>query len=257
MRQLFFVVILMLGAPLLAQGGYSFAGVGGGAIPDGQSATPEVSPGTPLAITFNVSGVVGTMNSIALVIDMNHTYVGDLRVALYAPGGSPSTSVFWRAGAVTSTDFGFPAQLSGVYTFSDLNGTADFWATAQAAGSGTMPSTTATYLAEIAGGNNQLMVTTFASLSPAQINGSWTLLIQDVTQGDTGSVASAGLVIGTISAGTGDSGDGEDDSACSTSERPGVTTVWPLLLLVPLILLRVFQHGARGGQRTRCPKQQV
>lgn len=233
MRALLVLAFALAATSASAQGGFAFIGTGGGAIPDGQNATPEASPGTPVAISFNVVGVTGPITSIALVIDINHTYVGDLNVALYAPGGSPSVPVFWRVGAASSTDLGFPADLNGVYTFSDLTGTANFWNAAQTAGAGVIPAGGSDYLAETpggqaGGGTSQQMSPTFSGMSSAQINGTWMLIVQDVTLGDTGSLNGASLIIGTSGGGRGGDDGGSDDGSCSTGTgSPG--TLWLLL----------------------------
>ena len=191
------VAALTLLSPLSAAV-YLMLGAGGGSIPDGLDATPEVSPGAKITVTFSLTGATENIVAVAMEIIVDHTYLGDLSVILDAPGGAASVSVFSRTGALTSSAPGYDMQLNGAYIFDDT-GTGDFWAAASA-NNGTLISDAPMYLASAAGGvagggAAQQMGAAFASLTPAQINGTWSLSFQDATLGNTGTVTGATLFI--------------------------------------------------------------
>ncbi|MBV9957985.1 MAG: VCBS repeat-containing protein [Acidobacteria bacterium] len=174
----------------------TFPGTGVGAIPDSPGGTPPVY-GTPLVISFNVTGVNAPLTSVALSMTLTHSWVGDLDVVLRAPGaGSQGHVIFSRVGALTATSFGSSSDLNGTYTFTDTASGTNFWTAAAATpvppGSyrTTAPGPVATSPAPVTSLN-----TTFGGLTPAQANGTWTLTIRDGGGGDTGSVTAAALIV--------------------------------------------------------------
>lgn len=241
----YLILFLVFCSPLSA-GVYSFTGVGGGAIPDGTDPTPEVAPGTPLAFIFNVSGVTGTITSVALVMTINHTWSGDVCVAL----GSPTTvsPIFCRPGAATSSDYGYEAELAGVYTFSDGTNS-NFWNMALAAGTGTIPTgndyNASTPGGQSGGGVSVDIASYFSGLSDAEKNGVWTLLIQDATQGDTGTATFASIIISTTTGGGGGGGGGDDDDdgGCVTGSQSSSGAV---------LILGAFLYAVRRRRRRAC-----
>jgi hypothetical protein len=81
----------------------TFAGTGTGSIPDGPSGCGNYT-GTPLDVTFNVTGLTGTVGNVAVQFNASHTYVGDLRAVLVAPGGNPSHIIFSQTGQQLQED---------------------------------------------------------------------------------------------------------------------------------------------------------
>ena len=164
----------------------TFPGAGLGAIPDN-------APAAGLDTTFAVSGITAGIADLNLSFTATHTWVGDISVTLIAPGGSPSASLFVRPN-FAGTGFGSSSDLGGTYVFVDpatLPAPADFWVAAA-----TNPVAPGTYFTSSA---NSAAATplnaVFAGLSPAQINGTWTLSFTDSGSGDTGSVSATQMVI--------------------------------------------------------------
>lgn len=62
----------------------TFQGTGTGPIPDAPGDGPR-NYGTPLNISFNVSGVSGGVGSVEIDFNASHTFVGDLKVTLISP----------------------------------------------------------------------------------------------------------------------------------------------------------------------------
>lgn len=110
---------------LLASHALEFDGSGTGALPDGtvggggDSVCDATTLGAPLVVRFGVRGLADDVRSVGLRITFApvHTYVGDLRVRLAAPGGGPAASIFGDTGAGASGDDGSDAQ--GQYQFAD------------------------------------------------------------------------------------------------------------------------------------------
>jgi hypothetical protein len=98
----------------------TFAGTGTGDIPDDGPADPNchTTVGTPLNVTFAVTGVAGTLSNVAVSFTGTHTFVGDVTTTLIAPNGA-SHIIFSRTGATTATGIGDGSDLNGTYGFSD------------------------------------------------------------------------------------------------------------------------------------------
>ena len=83
---------LLVGASCLIPGvvrAQVFSGSGTGAIADGGQV--NVGPadwGTPLNVTFNVSGLSDAFASMSLSVTMDHAWIGDLDVRLFKPGSN-------------------------------------------------------------------------------------------------------------------------------------------------------------------------
>ena len=180
----------------------SFTGTGTGAIPDGPGAAGTF--GTPLDVAFAVSGMTGPLTNVSLNFTATHTWVGDLDVVLAPPGVTPgnpgSFVIFSRVGATTAGSFGDSSNVDGTYTFENA-ATENIWTVATAGTCGSTCIVTAQpYRTVVAGPTaNPAAVTdlnaAFASLTTAQINGTWTLRFRDGGSGDTGSVTAATLVL--------------------------------------------------------------
>ncbi|HEX6831981.1 MAG TPA: proprotein convertase P-domain-containing protein [Rudaea sp.] len=169
----------------------TFTGTGVGAIPDGASTAVcnITSIGTPLAITFNVSGLTTPIENVGVEIELTHSSVGDLHAVLVAPNDAKVT-LFGDTGQPAASG---AANVSGPYFFAD-NQTGNWWSAAAANGSGTIPAGGYRSSGEATSAYTSFN-TTFKDMAPAQANGTWVLKIADDCNGDVGSVTSAELRI--------------------------------------------------------------
>ncbi len=191
----------------------TFAGTGFGAIPDNL-------PGTPLNVTFTVSGITGAPTNVEVSHTYSpiHTWVGDVNAFLIAPNGT-SFVIYGRTGQ-TGASAGDSSDLSGPYNFKDSAAGVNWWTAANTAGAAVVVPpgdyrTTAT-------GPQPVITTspvtnlTAAFSGVANPNGTWTLRFTDNAAGDTGSISAATLTIvgaatPTIKANTDFDGDGKTD----------------------------------------------
>ncbi len=167
-----------------------FPGTGVGAIPD--SATGPQVPGTPLNITFAVTGIASAPSNVEVSMTATHTWVGDLKATLIAPNGA-SFTVFGYTGATSATSFGSSSDLSGTYNFKDSAAGTNWWTAAAATPVpiGDYRTTVSGPVASPAGVTN--LTAAFAAIPTS--NGTWTLRITDGGAGDTGSVSAANLTL--------------------------------------------------------------
>lgn len=182
----------------------TFAGSGVGAIPDGVSATCP-APGSPLNITFNVSGMIASLTDIrvSMTFSPEHTFGGDVAATLIPPTGGGFT-LFSRIGSSPTSNLGNSANLSGTYVFVDPSiSTNNIWTAAATARDQGAPVLQGTY-ATIGAGPSSSSTTTppltqflasFSSLTPAQLNGTWTLQVTDACEIDTGTISAASLTL--------------------------------------------------------------
>ncbi len=194
-------VTLGLGVALIAPSlvlAQTFPGAGLGAIPDN-------APAAGLDTTFAVSGIAAGIADLQVSITFSpaHTWAGDVTATLIAPGGSPSFPLFGRIGSTTAGGVGDSSDLAGPYLFVDpaVGGSANIW-TAAGAVAGPAPIAAGTYFTTPVGGAGAVnppaataLNAAFAALTPAQINGTWTLNFTDSATGDTGSVSATQLII--------------------------------------------------------------
>lgn len=167
-----------------------FSGTGGGAIPDNNA--------SGVVVNFQVNGLTGPVRTVAVVVDLQHSFAGDLTVQLVSPNGLARLNLFGRVGASATNNFGDSSNLSGIYPFTD-SATSDLWATAQGLpNTGVIPSGAAfrTSVAGVpgrglAGGCSSFLSLAFGGLSAAQANGTWTLRVTDNNPDDTGVVTAA------------------------------------------------------------------
>ena len=152
----------------------------------------------PRVMSFPVSGITSNLTAASVNMNLGHSFVGDLSATLAAPGGAPSLVIYRFTGATTATGFGFAADLiaANLYNFADTAATN--WWTAAAA-----PLLRREIIARRCRAApavpNPAPVTsldaTFAGLTPAQANGTWTLTFLDCAGADTGSVTAANLTL--------------------------------------------------------------
>jgi hypothetical protein len=187
-------------------GGTSFPGTGTGAIPDGNVGTPPQF-GDPLNVTFNVSGITEPMTDLSVDFTTTHTWAGDVDAVLIAPGGSPTLALVSRIGVTVAGSFGDSSNYDGTYNFTDAAAGTNLWtiATNPACGQDCIL-TAGSYRTTAVGQIGQTnpppvtsLMTTFGGLTPAQINGTWTLRFRDGGNEDTGEVTAANLTITAIS----------------------------------------------------------
>lgn len=172
-------------------------GTGTGAIPD--DAATCGTPGTPLTVSFDVSGVTAAVSGVRISVTGTHTWVGDVALTLAAPGGSPGMLLFAKTGSTTPTGAGDSSDLAGPYDFAD-DATGDWWAQATAAAAtDPIPSggyrTSQTGGTPSGGGTPTSLAATFGGLPPASANGTWTLTATDQCAQDSGSISAATLTI--------------------------------------------------------------
>jgi subtilisin-like proprotein convertase family protein len=169
----------------------TFAGTGTGAIPDGPA--PGVC-GANLDVTFAVTGVSSSLTSVSVDFTLTHTWVSDLTIQLIAPDGTTHL-IMSNVGNADGSD------LNGTYTFIDSAG-GGIWAAASSVGQTTaIPPTS--YRTQQAGPSGNLnpgppftsLNASFAGLSVANINGTWTLRFNDCAEDDTGIVSAANLTL--------------------------------------------------------------
>jgi uncharacterized repeat protein (TIGR01451 family) len=178
-------------------------GSGTGNIPDspGAGGFDCGVAGAPRVITFDVSGVSGTLTDVELTISGTHPYIGDMGVTLIAPD-STAHVIFSRLLAAVATGneaaaCGDGSDFGGPYTFTD-QASASLAVAANAVLN--MPVPPGSYRTATAGGvpggsQNSLMTPVFAGV--ADLNGTWTLQVVDWGQFDTGSISAASLTLST------------------------------------------------------------
>ena len=194
------------GSPTCTPSFVTYPGTGVGAIPDGGTGggNPPVY-GAPLVINFNVSGVTGGITDMSTDITLTHTFVGDVDMVLAAPGGSPSLVTVGHIGITASPGFGDSSNYGGTYRFTDSAAGANIWTVATDVGcDSSCIVAPGDYRTTARGGTGQTnpapitsLLATFGGLSPAQINGTWTLTIRDGAPSDTGTVTAANLTLNT------------------------------------------------------------
>ena len=210
----------------------TFPGTGVGAIPDATACGP--TPGTPLNVTFNVSGIATAPGSVS--VDMtfgspNHTWMGDIIATLIAPNGT-SFTVFGVTTSTTATGIGDSSDLGGTYNFSNTAPSppsGGWWQEANLqTSSGVM--TSGTYRTTGLGGAGQVnpapptdINAAFAAIPTS--NGTWTLRFTDGCTGDTGNVTAANLTLtgpaAPVQHAFDFNGDGKTDFAVARNIGPG------------------------------------
>lgn len=186
---------------IIAAPAATFAGTGFGPIPEPTSGLCGNYTAQARDVTFNVTGLAGSVAGVAVQFNASHTWVGDLRVILIAPGGSPSHTIFSQTGATTSTGCGDSSDLSlaNLYRFTDGGGAPNWWTIASALpGNSAIPA--GAYQATQPAPQSVATFSPTTSINAAftgvtNPNGTWTLRFLDGGVGDTGQVAAATLDI--------------------------------------------------------------
>jgi subtilisin-like proprotein convertase family protein len=203
-----FVALALMGLLLQWSPAAAFTGTGTGNIPDCPSDPtngPAQYTGSPLVVSFNVSGLTTNIQTMSLSITMWHQWVGDLNVYLTSPGGTNFT-LFSRVGPPGPLGFGNSADLNGTYVFAD-NGTNTLRNATDALNLDLFTGDDYTnvipagiFLPSAVGPTNEPATkftanSHFMGLTPAQASGTWTLTFYDGGSGDTGAVTSATMYI--------------------------------------------------------------
>ena len=176
-----------------------------GAIPDAIPTTPtcQNASTTMRDVTFTVTGLTGSVSSVAVNFSASHTYLQDLEVSLIAPSAQ-SLLLFSATGTTTTVAnscAGSANDLStaNTYTFADT-AAANWWTTA--ATNPVPTSTNRTVVTGIGGTTNPPATTSLNSaFAAATANGTWTLRFRDRGAGDTGTVTAANLTVTTAGGG--------------------------------------------------------
>lgn len=215
-----------------------------GANPASLGAIPEYPPGQaschmpgapiPKDVTFTVSGMPGTVESVEVGITFlpNHTWVGDLSVTLMAPGGSPSHVIFARTGATTSTGAGDGSSVAGPYEFADkyTSPPSGGWWQAATAAADTAIVASGAYRTTAAGGAGQVNPAPATSMDPVfegvMPNGTWTLRFTDGCGGDTGSVSAANITLVSTHAPLDFEGNSASDFTVVRNTGPSNAVTW-------------------------------
>ena len=153
---------------------------GGGSFPDNDPG------GFSSTITVADNELISGL-SISIV-NLTHTWVGDLNVSLTAPDGT-SMDIMFRTGDAQGDCCGDSSDLGATYTFAD--GGADWWAAAAGAGGADIIPGGVYAPTSILGAPTSF-AGTFGGLTTA---GDWTLLIADLAGGDLGSYSAWDLSI--------------------------------------------------------------
>jgi len=169
-------------------------GTGTGGIPDGG---PGCGPlGAPLEVSFDASGISGTITNVSVDMTATHTWVGDVNVTLIAPDATQHV-IFASTQSVAANGCGDSSDLGNTYEFNDT-ATGDWWAESLN-GTGTYVMAGGAYRTSSAGdvpggGAPTSMNAAFAAANPT---GTWKLRFEDGGGGDVGSVTAANLTITT------------------------------------------------------------
>lgn len=163
------------------------------AIPDNSAAGVN--------IPFNVSGILGQVESVRVSVTINHTYQGDLRATLISPNGVARLILFGRVGGKRSASSGMSSNFAGTYVFDDA-ASADLWsavsglATSQVVPSGTYRTSSGGNPGiSDHGGCSTSLGLAFGGLGGSQVNGTWILNVADLASGDVGTVSASLLSI--------------------------------------------------------------
>lgn len=163
-------------------------------ITDNSGAGFNIPDNDPAGIfsTINIAADETITDVTVTLFGLSHTWVGDVTAEVTHDGTSTAV-LFERVGDTGGTS-GDSSAFGGDYTFAD--GGADLWAAADAAGFGEVIAA-GTYAAS---GLANAPVSLSASFSGESTQGNWTLFMNDVAQGDTGSITGWGISFSSSSA---------------------------------------------------------
>jgi subtilisin-like proprotein convertase family protein len=160
---------------------------------------PDATTGVigQLSRSLTVSNVPGNVTSIAVTLNINHTWAGDIRARLTGPGGA-SAVLFGRAAGTAAVPGPCPADFA-IANGNDIVGTYRFVDTATTgivtAILTTSPPASGDYRAQDCDGTLINLNSVFASTTA---NGEWTLLVEDVDEALAGTLNSWQLSINDV-----------------------------------------------------------
>jgi hypothetical protein len=168
-----------------------YAGTNTGVIPDNDIAGRSIN--------FSVSGFTSQVVNVEVDMTINHSYVGDLTATLISPNGFARLVVFARPGQQIGAGAGSPSNFAGTYTFSDSS-SLNFWSalsptTTVDVSPNSYRSSSSGNASTFHGGCNTSFAGAFGGLTPPNVNGSWSLFINDLANSDVGTVSAANLRI--------------------------------------------------------------
>ncbi|MFO0907024.1 MAG: Ig-like domain-containing protein [Isosphaeraceae bacterium] len=160
---------LLMGRTYTGAVSSSFSNIGPKAINDPASGAPPAT--TTFPITVNVPANFGTTTDVSVQLAIQHAADAELTVQLQSPGGTTVTLVAnnTASGANFGSSFGSNSMLMTNFSQS---------------GNKTVANGTAPYLGTFRPSTGSLAV--FNNLTPAQINGTWNVIVTDSTNGNAG-----------------------------------------------------------------------
>lgn len=172
--------------------GHFTASAGLGSIADGVGGCDNGTSGGTKVVSIPVSGLPAgkRITDIVVHLGLDHWAVGDLSARLVAPNGS-NQRLFHHTGAASSTVCGDTTNLGGTYTFRD-GADNHWWAEAKGKDSSSVMAAGA-YAATNETGAAVSLLANFKNVP--NVNGTWTIEIDDFHRFDTGSVLGASLDI--------------------------------------------------------------
>ncbi len=196
--------IFLYGACTAAAQTFSASG-GPWLVPEPPTTTPGCGNlnGLDIGIPITVSGVDRRITDIRVAITFAPAaiWAGDLTAILMAPNAT-STAIVGRIGAANATSCGDSSDLSGTYTFVDPSVSSNnIWTAASTVLSTEVipPGTYMTTPIGGVGGDNPPagipLISVFANLPVAQINGQWILRLRDTAKGEPITVTGVSLAL--------------------------------------------------------------
>jgi len=188
-----------------------------------------------------VSGVTSDRFVASVTLSgITHSFIGDLEVRLYAPGGAVPPAINGGTDFVLlSTDSSVNCNFGGTYRFTDVAATSLETATLPCVGQPVATDNVVVppgdYRASNTAGTTISLFSTFGTLTPAEANGTWYLCVYDLAAGDPGAVAGTSLqlgisptaasvsVSGRVTAGKGQGLPGATVKIAGTSGKPQTT----------------------------------
>lgn len=177
-------LLAMAAAPAIARPDY---GPGpGGSIPDFVTPNPGVFMSN-IVVTDSFA-----ITDASIMINLSHTWAGDLIITLEKTGGGPTATILERVGRVGGTGAGDSSDFAASQTLTFANAGTNIWTTAAGLGSA-VAIPTGTYAAS--GVNSGAANNAFSAFVGLNSAGTWRLRITDNAGLDLGSVASWKLTL--------------------------------------------------------------